>query len=310
MLENFEDLERETSVNGRPPEGEDMPQGGPLAVPDGPNPFRDIVESDKLDWEEEFGEGSANEYDSWMQLMWSGVVTRLSTLWDYLSDAFLPRETQQEYFRHGQGLAHFQLTSRYGNRETLLKNVKASLEELRKYAAELKEEESEGRRQAGMNIACPTCRVEPGELCVTKSGNPTMRHSARINAEPEVETEEEREAKRELRAEIVSVDASIKSLDKSRRDLRQKINRAKAAGVYWDTEPLLQELQKRHPQPSVVEANCPSIWQRLFAYAKLTAQGTGQLHREAMLARTLHNNPDVGVGTALERRRRRRRDED
>ena len=60
----------------------------------------------------------------------------------------------------------------------------------------------------------------------------------------------------------------------------------------------------------MVEAYCPSIWQRLFAYGKLTAQGTGQLHREAMLARTLHTNPDVGVGTVLERRRRNKREGD
>ena len=163
-----------------------------------------------LDWDSDFGEEGSSEYDSWMQLMWSGVVTRLSTLWDYLSDAFLPRETQQEYFRHGQALAHFQLTARYSNRQTLLENVDQSLEELRKDRVALKENEAELGDDA-------------------------------------TEDEEKAEGREDLREELASVEALITGLRTSRREMRRRINQDKALGVYWDTKPLLDELQKGAP---------------------------------------------------------------
>ena len=241
----------------------------------GKNPWQPWVENDQLGWSDldEAGAGGA-EYESWMNLMWSGVVTRLSTLWDYLSDAFLPRETQQEYFRHGQALAQFQLTARACNRQGMIDELQASVETLTNEIETLREE---------------------------YGGYHDLD-----------EYEEDKEEEVETPAEILDVYARIGEMetviDQSRKtiaELRRKTSWARAKGVYYDTKPLFEELSKPNPSPSRVAGLCPGIWNRLFAYAKLTAQGTGQLHREAMLARTLHTNPDVGVGTTLERMRRR-----
>lgn len=273
-------------------------------------------------------EADTNEYGAWLDLMWTGIVTRLSTLWDYLSEAFLPHEMQQEYFRHGQALALFQLRSKCYNRLSIKNSMEAELKERRASAVDLRRQLEESEDElAGLAEERRTVDAELKDAqAILKKRTPRRAREAdeerKVKARATVRRADRRikelERKGETLPRVIAMrEQAVDETDKMVHDLERgiieiegRISAAKIAGRFYDTKPLLEELAKPKPSASAVESLAPSVWQRLFAYAKLTSQGTAQLHREAMLARTLHTNPDVGVGNALERRRRRQREDD